>query len=175
MPAGPLDIRIKKNADASAVLTCTRADGSVTWQRQLGQHGAFFPRHDLTHYAVETTLGHARSFYGLVASGWDISDFGPPWKKGPLPQEAGYTELIVGFLDAERASLTRWSSEDFNEKAAIFYRDHKIAGPPPTLNDNDLDRIRARRSELFQRWDAVKPGDALELTFDASALGAAAR
>ena len=175
MPAGPLNIRIKKNADASAVLTCTRADGSVTWQRQLGQHGAFFPRHDLTHYAVETTLGHARSFYGLVASGWDISDFGPPWKKGPLPQEAGFTELIVGFLDAERASLTRWSSEDFNEKAAIFYRDHKIAGPPPTLNDNDLDRIRARRSELFQRWDAVKPGDALELTFDAGALGAAAR
>lgn len=172
MSAGPLNIRIKKNADGSAVLTCTRADGSVTWQRQLGPHGAFFPRHDLTHYAVETTLGHARSFYGLVASGWDISDFGPPWKKGPLPQQAGYAELIVGFLDTERASFTRWAAEDFNEKAVIFYRDHKIADPPPTLTDDDLNRIRARRSELFQRWDAVEAGNALELTFDPGALGA---
>jgi hypothetical protein len=175
MSVGPLNIRIKKNADGSAVLTCTRADGSVTWQRQLGPHGAFFPRHDLTHYAVETTLGHANSFYGLVASGWDISDFGPPWKQGALPQEAGYTELIVGFLDSERASLARWSSDDFNDKAVIFYRDHKIADTPPMLSDDDLDRIRARRSELFEQWDAVKPGDALELTFDPDALGATGR
>jgi hypothetical protein len=175
MAASPLTIRIKKNADGSAVLTCTRADGSVTWQRQLGPHGAFFPRHDLTHYAVETVLGHPQSFYGLVATGWDISDFGPPWKKGPLTQEAGYTELIVGFLDSERASLTRWSAEEFNEKAAIFYRDRKIAEAPPKLTDDDLDRVRARRSELFQRWDAVPPGDALELMFDPRALGAIVR
>ena len=175
MSTGPITIRIKKNADASAVLTCTRADGSVTWQRQLGPHGAFFPRHDLTHYAVETVLAHPRSFYGLIATGWDISDFGPPWKKGPLTREAGYTELIVGFLDAERASLTRWSADDFNEKAVIFYRDHKIPDTPPKLSDDDLDRIRARRSELFQRWDAVPSGDALELTFDPGALGTAVR
>ena len=175
MPGGPLNIRIKKNADGSSVLTCTRADGSVTWQRQLGQHGAFFPRHDLTHYAVETVLAHTHGFYGLLAIGWDISDFGPPWKKGPLPQEAGYTELIVGFLDTERASFTRWSADDFNEKATIFYRDHKITDARPTLTDDDLHRIRARRSELFERWDAVAAGDALELTFDPGALGAAIR
>jgi hypothetical protein len=172
MTTGPLTIRIKKNPDGSAALTCTRADGSVTWQRQLGQHGAFFPRHDLTHYAVETVLGHTRSFYGLVASGWDISDFGPPWKKGPITQDAGYTELIVGFLDAERASLVRWSAAEFNEKATIFYRDHKVNVAPPTLTDDDLNRVRARRAELFAKWDAVPAGEALELTFDPSALGA---
>jgi hypothetical protein len=172
MTTGPLTIRIKKNADGSAALTCTRADGSVTWQRQLGQHGAFFPRHDLTHYADETVLGHARSFYGLVASGWDISDFGPPWKKGPITQDAGYTELIVGFLDVERASLVRWSAAEFNEKATIFYRDHKINDAPPTLTDDDLNRSRARRAELFAKWDAVPAGEALELTFDPATLGA---
>ena len=175
MPASPITIRIKKNADGSAVLTCTRADGSVTWQRQLGPHGAFFPRHDLTHYAVETVLAYAHGFYGLISIGWDISDFGPPWKKGPLPDEAGYTELIVGFLDAERASFTRWSAAEFNEKAVIFYREHKITHTRTPLTDDDLDRIRARRSELFERWDAVPAGDALELTFDPGALGAAAR
>src|SRR5215207_7563384 len=66
-----LTIRIKKNADGTAALTCTRADGSVTWQRQQGTQGMFFPRHDLTHFAVETVLGHRRGFYGLVADGWD--------------------------------------------------------------------------------------------------------
>ena len=175
MPAGPLGIRIKKNTDGSAVLTCTRADGSVTWQRQLGPQGAFFPRHDLTHYAVETTLGYVNGFYGLVAAGWDISDFGPPWKKGPLPREAGNAELIVGFLDTERASLARWPAEDFTEKVVMYYRDHKITDTPPTLSDDDLDRIRARRSVLFQQWDAVQPGDALGLTFDPGALGATVR
>jgi hypothetical protein len=54
-----LTLRLKKNRDGTAALSCTRADGSVTWQRQ--PHAAraeFFTRHDLTHYAVETVLGH---------------------------------------------------------------------------------------------------------------------
>ena len=160
-----LTIRIKKNADGSAALSCTRADGSVTWQRQQGAQGAFFPRHDLTHYAVETVLEHRLGFYSLVASGWDLSDFAAPWPRGRIPSEAGASELIVGFLDTERASGTRWSAEDFNDKTAIHYRDRKIAGEPPTLTDDDLARIRRRRAELFEQWDAVPAGGALELTF----------
>ncbi len=71
-------IRIKKNTDGSAALSCLRADGSVTWQRHNGKQGRFFPFHDLTHYAVETVLEHRRGFYGLVAGGWDLTDFGNP-------------------------------------------------------------------------------------------------
>src|SRR2546430_3915906 len=81
-------IRIKKKSDGSAALSCLRPDGSVTWQRQNGQQGRFFPLHDLTHYAVEAVLGHARGFYGLVAEGWYLADFGNPWPRGPLPPEA---------------------------------------------------------------------------------------
>jgi len=162
-----LTIRIKKNADGSAALSCTRADGTVTWQRQQGVHGTFFPRHDLTHFAVETVLQHARGFFGLVASGWDISDFGPPWPKGRLPEDTDPSELIVGFLDTERASGTHWSAEDFNDKARIYYEEHSIGAEPPTLTDDDLTRIRQRRAELFAEWEAVPPGGTLELAFDA--------
>ena len=161
-----LTIRIKKNTDGTAALACARADGSVTWQRQQGGQGLFFPRHDLTHFAVETVLGFQHAFYGLIAEGWDISDFGPPWPRGRIPEEAGVAELIVGFLDTERASLTRWSAADFNDKAAIYYRDHELPTPPPTLTDDELARIRQRRSELFAEWDAVRPGDAIVLTFE---------
>src|SRR5438309_3304320 len=87
-------IRIKKKSDGSAALSCLRADGSVTWQRQTGQQGRFFPLHDLTHYAVETVLGYARGFYGLVAEGWDLTDFGNPW---PRRSEEHTSELQSQF------------------------------------------------------------------------------
>src|SRR4030095_7920419 len=115
-----LTIRIKKNTDGTAALSCTRANGTVTWQRQLGAQGMFFPRHDLTHYAVETVLGFQSAFYGLIADGWDISALRPPCPRGRIREEAGVPELIVGFLDAERASLERWTADDFNDKATIY-------------------------------------------------------
>lgn len=161
-----LTIRIKKNADGSAALTCLRADGSVTWQRQQGRQGLFFPRHDLTHFAVETELGFRRGFYGLVAEGWDISDFGAPWPRGRIPADAEPAELIVGFFDMERAAGTTWRADDFNDKAAAYFRDHRITGTPPSLTDDQIDRVRARMRSLFARWDAIAPGGSLELLFE---------
>jgi hypothetical protein len=32
-----------------------------------------------------------------------------------------------------------------------------------------LNRVRQKRGELFTRWEAVKPGDALELPFSPDA------
>jgi hypothetical protein len=168
-----LTIRIKKNADGTAALSCTRPDGTVTWQRQEGGQGAFFPRHDLTHYAVETVLRHARGFYGMVASGWDISDFGPPWRKGRIPADMDPSELIVGFLDTERASGTRWTAADFNDKARIYYEQHGLETAPPTLTDDDLTRVRQRRAELFAQWEAIPPAGTIELAFDAGSDPAA--
>lgn len=165
MPAPALIIAIKKKTDGSAALSCRRADGSVTWQRQDGLQGRFFPLHDLTHYAVETVLGCSHAFYGLVARGWDLGDFGKPWPRGPLPGEAGGAELIVGFLDAERAGGVRWSAEDFNAKAAAYGAQHG-GGPYPVLEEADLDRIRARRQELFALWRALPAGETLELPFE---------
>ena len=166
-----LTIRIKKQTDGSAALSCTRADGTVTWQRQLGAQGRFFPLHDLTHYAVETVLGFRKGFFGMVADGWDITDFGAPWPRGRLPEDIDPAELIVGFLDTERASGTRWTAADFNDKAASYFRDMELGGAPPTLTDDDLARIRHRRAELFALWDAVPAGESLELTFPAGSAG----
>lgn len=159
-----LVIAIKKKTDGSASLACRRADGSLTWQRQEGAQGRFFPRHDLTHYAVETSLGMDQAFYGLVASGWELSDFGHPWPRGPMPAEAIGAELIVGLLDAERAAGTTWSAEEFNAKVAGY---HAARGESPglELRDADLDRIRQARAALFAQWDALVPGATLELPF----------
>jgi len=158
-------IRIKKKTDGGAALSCLRADGSVTWQRQEGRQARFFPIHDITHYAVETVLGHRRGFYGLVAEGWNLTDFGAPWPKGHLPADMDPAELIVGFLDTERAGGVQWSAVDFNEKAALYFAQHGISAAC-SITEDELSRIRTRLREIVDRWRALPAGETLELPFD---------
>ena len=167
-----LTIRLKKNRDGTAAFSCTRADGTATWQRHEGDKAGFFPRHDLTHYAVETVLGHRRGFFGLVAEGWDISDFGSPWPRGPIPADADPSELIVGFLDLERVLGTEGSAADLAEQAAAFYTSRGLGAAPLLLTDEQLAQVRALRADLFERWERVAPGETLELVFPFSSLPA---
>ena len=145
-------VRIKKKTDGGAALSCTRADGTITWQQQNGQQGRFFPLHDLTHYAVETVLD-LRGFFSLVAEGWDVADFGKPWSRGPLPAEAHAVEQLVGFLDTERASGREWAAADLR------------LAPPYTFGEEQLRQVRDARRDLFARWAALPAGDTLELRF----------
>lgn len=163
-------IRIKKKSDGSAALSCLRADGTTTWQRQDGQLGAFFPLHDLTHYAVENVLGLRRAFYGLLAEGWDLSTFGELGVRARLPEEASRAELIVGYFDLERITGVVAGADDFNEKIQAYYADNKLESTSFRLVDEQLAQIRALRDELFGRWKAVPAGDVLELPFDRDTL-----
>lgn len=104
-----LKIEIVKRADGIGVLRCTRDDGSVTWQKQT-RNAAHFALHDLTHYAVERSLGYRRGFFGLIAEGWEVDDTTGKGSRGALPDEALEVERIVGLFDAERNSGERWSA-----------------------------------------------------------------
>src|SRR3954470_13925874 len=161
----PIIVRIKKGSDGRTALSCIRADGTTTWQRQQGGQAAFFPRHDLTHYAIETTLGVTEGFFGLVASGWDMSDFGSPWPRGVLPPQANITELIVSFLDLERAGGDRTTGEEINRKVAEYCGEKRLP-PQIPITEHDVAQVRRKRAELFAKWEAVAPGDAIELPFD---------
>jgi hypothetical protein len=167
-----LTIRIKKKTDGSAALSCLRADGSTTWQRQEGQLGRFFPLHDLTHYAVETAMGFQRAFYGLVAEGWDLSDFGTVGSRGKIPDEAGLVESIVGLFDLERMTGERGTAEELNEQLRTVRADRGLS-TALRITDEQIARIRELRAELFDRWKAVPPGEALELSFLRAAESAA--
>lgn len=92
----PLRILIAKAKDSSSqdVLTCIRQDGSRTWSKL---HSAF-PIHDMTHFAVETQMRASNGFFGLLAQGWDISDFGVPEKRALMPLEALWVEHVVGVI-----------------------------------------------------------------------------
>ncbi|HEY4216498.1 MAG TPA: hypothetical protein VGM67_05140 [Gemmatimonadaceae bacterium] len=163
-----LSIRIKKKNDGSAALSCTRADGTTTWQRQNGPQGAFFPLHDLTHLAVESVLGLRRAFYGLLTEGRDISSFERTDERGALPHEALFAELIVGYFDLERRVGEHFPVAEFNDKARAYFADHGAPEPPFELTQAQIDAVRARRATYFAQWSALAPGDALELSFDRS-------
>jgi hypothetical protein len=158
-------IRIKKGTDGRTALSCIRADGTTTWQRQEGAQATFFPKHDLTHYAVETVLGHGQGFYGLVSAGWDFSDFGSPWPRGRLPVEASISEMIVGMLDMERRTGERASAEELNQSLAEYAIENSLP-QQRGITEEDLARVRAKRAEMFAKWEAVPPGDALEIPFE---------
>jgi hypothetical protein len=151
-----LTIQITKRADGAGVLRCTRADGSVTWQKQADRHAAFFALHDLTHFAVESVLGFRQGFYGLLAAGWDIEDTGGKGARGRLPPEAVEVERIVGLFDTERGSGVFLTAEDYDLFATPGMR---------RLSDEEIVRVRTRRGELFSQWAAVAPGEAMELKF----------
>ena len=158
-------IRIKKGKDGRTALSCTRADGTTTWQRQEGAQATFFPKHDLTHYAVETALGHRQGFYGLVSAGWDFSDFGNPWPRGRLPVQASISEMIVGMLDMERRMGERVTVQELNQKLAEYAVETSLP-QQLEITEEDLARVRAKRAEMFAKWEAVQPGDALEIPFE---------
>jgi hypothetical protein len=163
--AQPIVIRIKKGTDGRTALSCTRADGTTTWQRQEGKQAAFFPTHDLTHYAVETTLEQRDGFYGLVAQGWNFSDFGSPWPRGRLPAEATISEQIVGVFDLERRTGEPATAKDLNAKLSEYCAENGFPAPR-RFTEEDLDRVRQKRAELFAKWKGVRPGDALEIPYE---------
>lgn len=159
-----LKIQITKRRDGSAVLRCERADGSTTWQKQAGRQAAFFPLHDLIHFAVEQELGYTEAFFGLIARGWDIEDTTGKGARGSLPPEAVAAELIVGLLMSESASGVEWSAEEFKEQAAL-YAASRGAAVSFDLTDEQLERIRTAARALHERWGMVPPGGVLELEF----------
>jgi hypothetical protein len=159
-----LRIEITKRADGGGVLRCLRGDGSVTWQKQ-GRHAPFFALHDLTHLAVESTLGSRRGFFGLVAEGWDIEDTTGQGSRGSLPGEAIEVEHIVGLLDAERASGAITPAEDFNNFRAMKAASDSNCPAPRVLTEDELRSIRAHRAELFAQWSALEAGATLELDY----------
>jgi len=160
-----LRVQMTKRPDGGGVLRCARADGSITWQKQNARHAPFFALHDLTHFAVEQTLGLGRGFFGLIAVGWDMDDLTGKGTRGPLPGEAAEVEYIVGAFDTERAGATILTAAEFNEFAATHAASSGRA-TPRRLTQEEMARVRARRGQLFSRWHALPAGETIELQFE---------
>ena len=156
---------IKGNQDKPSVLKCNRSDGSSTWTKI--QPAIEF--HDLAHYVVETELGFAQAFYGMVAAGHNIEDFELPREQRPeallpanLPAEALQTEHIVNLLQIGQSQTD--TEMDFLETLRNILNDNTIEFPEK-LDARTLQSIQLRLKGLLLSWQQLEPGDSLQLTF----------
>ena len=99
-----------------------------------------------------------------MAQGWEIDDTTGKGSRGALPEIAIFVENVVGTLDTERGSGSRWTAEEFNDSCARFAVNGGRAVPRP-LTEDELARIRKRRAELFALWAELPAGQSLELSF----------
>jgi hypothetical protein len=160
--AAELRVQFTKRMDGRVVLRCIRRDGSTTWEC-IEKHATFFAFHDLRHFAVETTLGLRRGFYGLIADGWDIADTTGKGQRGKVPAAALLAEHVVGLLESERAGdATPLSAAEFNAQidAMLGVDQNRIR-----FTDAPLIAARNRTQQLHNEWTALPPGSTLELTF----------
>ena len=157
-----MTIRFTKGQNKPDTLTCQRSDGSCTWTALN-----LPPAHDLGHYALETTLGFNHAFFGLLAQGWDIQDFGRPdpktGRKPAIPPEAIQAEVLAGLLDIENRSAQPPAHAAFLEMLASACAG--LGVPVPLLDAAQLEAIRARHAALLRQWAEAAEGTSLELDF----------
>jgi hypothetical protein len=157
-----MQISIKKNADKPPTMTCTRDNGTSTWFHSP-KHGDYFVRHDLLHYSVETVLEYKTAFFGMIAGGRDLDDFGT--QEGvrdtrEYTTEALWAEQIVGVIQRQLKPI-------FAELVSVLdtqYADREGRGEP-TISEAQYNEIVAVWHRLLTQWEHVLPGDSLELPF----------
>ena len=159
-------IIIVKRGQPSSTLTVRRADGSVTWSKL---HPGM-ELHDLAHYAVEQSLGLEEAFYGLLAEGFDISDFELPKEQRPqrlqtanLPPESIQTEHLINLLMTE----LQYGSPlpDFLAQFESILTQHGLP-PMGQLTSERLEAIRRLITDLRSQWSGISFGEVLELRLE---------
>lgn len=132
-------------------MTCIREDGTSTYFRDENQ-GGFFAIHDLTHFAIESTLGFTRAFFGLVAAGRDLDSFNQTGEQ--FHPEALQTEKLSGLVLLRDAHGNLLAAEEISEQVGDF-----------EVSEDQLEKIRGVLDGLIAKWRALKPGECLEVDF----------
>ena len=159
-----LTFQLRKRADAKSQLVLTREDGSHTIGT-IGPADGYGPVHDLTHYAIEQTLGLSEGFLGLCASGWEIADFEVKGTAARLPREAVFAEFAAGELSRQLLTRQVTSLEDFLWAVDLSMKQQPGTLDRPHITQEQFDSIHALIAAEWKRWREVPANGTLELTF----------
>lgn len=159
-----LTFELKKRADARAQLVLIREDGSHTLGT-IGPSDGFGPVHDLTHFAIESTLGLDEGFLGMCASGWEIADFEVKGTAHRLPREAVFAEIAAGELSRQLIMRQVSSLEDFLWAIDLSLTKQAEGFARPDISEAQFATILARINEEWARWRALAPNGTLQLSY----------
>jgi len=156
-----MEILFTKTGDKEHVLSCRRKDGTVTWHHD----SVFFLLHDLCHFAVETVLKFTGGFFGMLASGTDITEFDLPKEKRTmqLTAEAIFAEHLVNLLVIE------YKQGRMDNLIEVFYCIHDEyidSALLQQLSEDKLEEIRIKYAGLMKQWNILPVNQTLSLVFE---------
>lgn len=161
-----MQIILKKNNNKRSTLTCIREDGSKTWT----QMDPYLEIHDLAHFVVEKTLNFDLAFFGMVKSGYNISDFELPREQRPtalipsqFAEEAHQAEHLVNLL------IMTLDNPNFGCNGLIeqFQQICKLNNIvyPEVFTANKCREVQLELNALIKRWRAITDQSKLVLEF----------
>jgi len=155
-----MEIRFIKHTNGNHVLSCKRNDGSETWKHVSD----FFISHDIAHYTAETIIPLNNAFFGMIATGIDISEFDLPrdQRNVQLTEEAILAEHLVNLLVIE---FSQGKMENFLEVFSGIYKEHIGTDLYQLVTELKLGEIRNRLEELMQQWYAMEETKTMTLLF----------
>lgn len=155
-----MQIIFQKGFDSPDVLTCRRNDDSIC-TATLSDGSAY---HDLAHFAIESKLGLTEGIWGKISEGYSFEEYNLPNEVRPFPiSPQGYQAEFLATL-IQSAVPTGEISEFYLQ----MLRDAASASgiPFPELPEPPiLCELIAHAKFLTRQWEALKPGESLELTF----------
>lgn len=151
-------IRLVKRKDGRHRSTYHRNDGSETWQLS----DDFFIRHDLSHYAIEKTLGFKTAFYGMVNGGIEPADFLDRQKREAmkLTPEAFSAESMANLFLMD---FFQGKVADFNGLQKETMRTSFPQSEFFELTNEEVENIRTLLQELLNRWQQLPPNGVIDL------------
>jgi hypothetical protein len=120
--------------------------------------------HDLSHYAIEKTLNFKNAFWGLIKSGINPSIFENKLERDKIliSNEAWLAECLANLFLIE---LTQGKFEDFQKVLAESYHQMYPEKVVPTLQNEEIESIRAYYGQLIQQWRTLGNDESIMLTF----------
>ncbi len=155
-----ITIHLKKKSDGSSI-SITRPDGSVTWHAYTKP---FYALHDLLHYAVERTLRFDLGFFGLVAKGWDITDFGSREFAGDDKLAGVWIEMLVSLISQHIAGPAP-DAVKFNSALATMCEQYSPPLPFRPLTALEMETIWSEYGRLLYTWNELPAGSEISLQF----------
>ncbi len=125
----------------------------------------FFVLHDLSHFALEKTLGYQTAFMGMLNRGMDLKDFEDREKRKlmEVTDEAVYAENMANLFLME---ISQGNFDNLNQVFQYAFKPMNKNLPPPVLTEKEIASARNYLKKLITQWKALSVNGTLYLDYN---------